>query len=206
MFLVKAENILNGRKFEASFESEAEASSWIQKHVNNGSWGKAARQVVKDVDSYDESLVISEFEDEQGTAEGETITRTIISLKAEYTYSGPTEINGSGSTPEDKKFRMENAKAKAAQFKVFKDFGETVELFFTSLINERGYTQAQKDAIQSDADVLTILAELKFGRIAKCKGLIDAKNSDESLFYAADLSQVSQLMADFLEDYPLLEQ
>jgi len=203
MYLVKAQNILSGRKFSGEFESEQEANDWLQAQLNKENWGKNARQAIKDQDQYDPSLVISEFEDTQELPSGETETRTIVSLKAEYTFEGPTLIDGSGATPEDKSFRMEKARKKAAQFKIFKEFGETVELFFTALINERGYTQAQKDAIQSDTDVLAILAELKFGRIAKCKGMIDAKNADENLFYTADLNEVSQLMADFLEDYPL---
>ena len=198
MYLVKAKNILNNREYSAKFEVQDEAAQWLEKHQNKQTWGKNARQAVRDQDQFPEELVLSEFED---TQDGKI--RTIVSLKAEYTFEGPTLIDGSGATPEDKAFRLESAQKKAQLFKVFKNFGETVELFFTALINERGYTQAQKDAIQSDVDVLTILAELKFGRIAKCKGLIDAKNADENLFYTADLNEVSQLMADFLEDYPL---
>lgn len=197
MYIVKAENILNSRKFAANFDTEQDANEWLQARINKQSWGKNARQAVRGIDNFDESLVLSEFEDTDEFGE----TRTIVSLKAEYTFDGPTLLDGSGSTPEDKSFRMSEAKKKAAMFKVFKDFGETVELYFTALINERNYTQEQKDSVQSDADVLAILSELKFGRIAKCKAMVDAKASDDALFYTSDLNAVSQLMADFLEDY-----
>lgn len=198
MYLVKAINILNSRSYQAKLETEQEANEWLQKKINNQTFGKNARQAVRGQDEFDESLVLSEFEDEQ---DGET--RTIVSLKAEYTFEGPTLIDGSGSTAEDKSFRMNEARSKAALFKVFKEFGETVELYFTALINERSYTQEQKDSLQVNADVGAILAELKFGRIAKAKGLVDAMVADQDLFFEADLNQVSQLMSDFLEDYPL---
>lgn len=200
MYIVKAKNNLNDREFAAKFETEMEANQWLQKHIKKQTWGKNARQAVRDQDSFDESLVISEFEDTQEMPDGETITRTIVSLKAEYTFEGPTLIDGSGITPEDKEFRMSSAKAKAAQFKIFKDFGETVELFFTALINERNYTQAQKDALQVNADVGAVLAELKFGRIGKAKGLVDAMVADQDLFFESDLNEVSSLMADFLAE------
>ena len=203
MYIVKWNNILNGRSGQIKSDTEAEANTWLQKHINKDTFGKNARQAVKDQDQYDPSLVLSEFEDTQENELGETEVRTIVSLKAEYNIEGPTLIDGSGVTADDKQFRMVNAKNKAAQFKIFKDFGETVELYFTALINERNYTQEQKDSLQVNADVGAILAELKFGRIGKAKGLVDAMVSDQSLFFEADLSAVSQLMADFLEDYPL---
>lgn len=202
MYIVKANNILNSRSYQAKFETEFEANEWLQKQIGKQSWGKNARQAVRDQDQFDESLVLSEFEDTQEIA-GETVIRTIVSLKAEYTFEGPTLLDGSGTTPEDKSFRMESAQNKAAQFKVFKDFGETVELFFTALINERNYTQAQKDSLQVNAEVGAVLAELKFGRIGKAKSLVDALVADQDLFFESDLSEVSSLMADFLEDYPL---
>jgi len=194
MYIVKAINILNNKEYKASFEAEQDATEWIQEKIEKKSWGKAARQAVRGVDQIDESLVLSEFEDNG---------RTIVSLKAEYTFEGPTLLDGSGATPEDKKFRMNEAKKKAAQFKIFKDFGETVELFFTALINERNYTQAQKDSLQVNTDVGAVLTELKFGRVAKAKGLVDVMVADQNLFFESDLNEVSQLMADFLEDYPL---
>lgn len=203
MYLVKVKNIINGLEFSPTFSTESEAGVWLEKEVERGTFGKPARQVIKGEEIYDNSLMLSEFEDQYIDDFGSEATRTIVSLKAEYTISGPVFLDGSGTTEEDRQMRMMDAQKRAEMFRVFKDFGETVELYFTSLINERSYTQGQKDAIQSDADVLLILGELKFGRIAKAKGMIDQKSADQSLFYADDLSKVSQLMSDFLEDYPL---
>ena len=203
MFIVKANNILNDRNYSAKFETESKANEWLQEHISKQTFGKNARQAIKDQDQYDPSLVISEFEDTQELPNGETEIRTIVSLKAEYTFEGPTLIDGSGATPEDKQFRMDEARNKASQFKVFKEFGETVELYFTALINERNYTQAQKDSLQVNAEVGAVLTEFKFGRIAKAKGLVDAMVADQDLFFESDLNEISRLMADFLEDYPL---
>lgn len=198
MFIVKSSNLLNGREYSAKFETEAEANAWAQKQIAKKSWGKPARQAVRGQDEFDESLVLSEFEDEDEILG----TRTIVSLRAEYDHS-IEEIDVTANNDDAKAERARIAAKKAAQFKVFKDFGETVELYFTALINERGYTQAQKDSIQADSDVLAILNELKFGRIAKAKTMVDNKNADESLFYQEDLNAVSLLMADFLGNYPL---
>lgn len=196
MFVAKANNIITNRDYKAFFNTESEATDWVQSQIAKGSWGRPARQVVKDVDIYDASLAISEFEDDDDVYG----VRTIVSLRAEYDYS-VEEIDVTANNDDAKTERARVASEKAAQFRVFKSFGETVELYFTALINERNYTQAQKDSIQADSDVLAILGELKFGRIAKAKGMVDNKAADESLFYQDDLDAVSLLMGDFLEDY-----
>jgi len=198
MYVVKVKNNLNTREFKASFDTIAEAESWIQEMQAKDAWGRDARQAIKGEDEYDLSLVISEFIDTNPDGS----TRTIVSLKPEYTITGPTLIDGTGTTQEDKEFRMKDAMKKAAQHKVYRSFGETVELYFASLITTRGFTQTQKDAIQVDPDVIAIMAELRFGRIAKAKALVDAKAADNTLFFAADLTTISQLMADFIADHP----
>lgn len=208
MYLVKANNLLNSRSFSAKFESEIEANEWLQERLNKNSWGRPARQAVKDQDAYDESLVISEFEDTQDELDenGNTIqvSRTIVSLRAEYDYS-VEEIDLLANNDDAKEERLRVATEKANQYRVFKDFGEKVELYFTALINERNYTQEQKDSVQANADVLAVLGQLKFGRVAKAKGMVDAIVADEDLFFEADLDNISLLMADFLEKYPLEE-
>lgn len=196
MFIAKWNNLVNGRSGSRKHESEAVLIEWVQDLINKKSIGNPARQVVKG-DDYDPSLVLSEFEDNELG-----ITRTIVSLKAEYEYS-IEEVDISSNTAEAKSERLRVASEKAAQFKVFKEFGEKVELYFTALINERNYTQKQKDSIQANADVLAVLGQLKFGRIAMAKGIIDAIVADGSLFFQQDLNTISLLMADFLEDYPL---
>lgn len=196
MYLVKWENILTGRSGQKKAETEAEANEWLQRKINKQHFGKNARQAVRDQDLFDESLVLSEFEDTNEFGE----SRTIVSLKAEYTYEGPTLIDGSGVTEEDKQERKRVALEKVALFRKLKNFGEEVELYFTALINERNYTSEQKDSLQVNTDVGAILAELKFGRIGKAKSMIDAMVADEDLFFEADLEAVSKHMEDFLSE------
>ena len=196
MYLVKAQNILSGRNFKAAFDSELEANEWLQKHINKESWGKNARQVIKDEVEYDPSLYLSEFEDDDGAGG----TRIIVSLKAEFTYEGPTLIDGSGNSADDKKIRKINAQEKIQVWKKFKEFGQDVELYFTGLINDRNYTQEQKDAVQANTDVLAVLQQLQFGRIGKAKSMIDVIVADNDLFFEEDLQAVSKFMEDFLSE------
>jgi hypothetical protein len=199
MYITKAKNILNNREYQASFETLEEAKAWLEKKIKNETFGRNARQAVKGDGSYDESLVESEFEVTDEFDE----TRIMVILRPEYNYVEPVLIDGSGETKEDKQLRMQKAQERAARQKTHTDFGAMIQLYFADLINERNYTQDQKDQIQSDIEVLQILSELNFGRIAKAKKMVDNKKADDSLFYIDDLHQVSILMKDFLDDYPL---
>ena len=95
---------------------------------------------------------------------------------------------------------MKIAIESAEKMRVYKDFGIVVELYFINMINVRGYTQAQKDSLQVNADVGAVLSELGFGRIGNAKKLVDAIVADQDLFFESDLALVSQLMSDFLEN------
>ena len=199
MYLVKAQNILTSRVFQAKFDTEVEANSWLEEQKSKNSWGRPARQAVKDKDQYDESLVLSEFEDTD-IIDGENFTRTIVSLRAEYDYF-VEQIDLSGSSPEAKEERFKQAQEASAALKPHFEFGQMVIHYFSRLMANRNFTQAQKDSVQADSDILAIFSELNFGRIAKAKGLVDAKQADETLFFQADLDIISQLMADFLADH-----
>lgn len=199
MYIVKASNALreNGSYIQ-KFETEIEANNWLQKHIQKETWGRNARQAIRGQDEFDESLVLSEFEDTQEEL-GETVTRIIVSLKAEYTYS-MEEIDINGTSEESKRERKKNVMEKVQLFKKMKSFGEEVELYFTALINERNFTSAQKDSIQQNESVLNILELLSFGRIGSAKSLVDALVADEDLFFEADLQAVSKHMEDFLSE------
>lgn len=195
-YIVKAQNILRNKNYKASFDTEIEANEWLQKHIEKETFGLNARQVIKGLDDYDPSLFLSEFEDTDINGN----VRMIVSLKAEYTYDGPTLVDGSGSSEEDKEIRKKSAQEKITVWKRFKEFGQDVELYFTGLINDRNYTQEQKDAVQSNADVLAVLQQLQFGRIGKAKSLIDVIVADNDLFFEEDLQAVSKFMEDFLSE------
>lgn len=197
MYLVKAKNKLNNREFKAQFDTEQEANDWIQRQLKKQSWGKNARQAVRGQDIFDESLVESEREE---TDPESNITRVIVSLRAEFDYEGPTFIDGSGTSEEDKELRKKKALKKVAKFRKFKNFGQDVELFFTALVNERDLTQEQKDSIQEDSDVLKIKNHLNFGRVGKAKKLIKSKQTDDVLFFKDDLDAVLSFIEDFLTE------
>jgi hypothetical protein len=194
MYLVQVENNIKNTQYRGSFETNDEAVLWIQEQITKLSWGHSARRVVKESIPYDVSLV--ESEDTETDEFGNEFI--YVNLKAEYTYDGPTEITGVGTTEEDRLIRKSNAQIKITEWKKFRSFGEDVEIFFTALINERGYDQAQKDILQSSVELLTIMGELRFGRIAKAKSLIAVLTADDSLFFQDDINAVVEFINDFL--------
>jgi len=196
MYIVKAQNILTEKQYQAQFDSNAEANQWLQSHIDRETWGRNARQAIRGQEAFEEELVISESDSVDEF--GETIVT--VELKAEYLVTEPRLIDGSGSTQEDKDFRLKIAIESAERMRVYKDFGIVVELYFIDMINVRGYTQAQKDSLQVNADVGAVLSELGFGRIGNAKKLVDAIVADQDLFFESDLALVSQLMSDFLEN------
>lgn len=199
MWKVSASNLLSGRSFQAWFETEPEATQWSQKMIAKDAWGKKARQAIKGDGSYDESLVLSEFDiTDPLTSE----VKTVVSLRDEYDHS-IDEIQTTDSGSDAKELRAQVAEEKISQWKIFTEFGKKVQLYFTALINERDFTQEQKDSIQSSAEILQILNELNFGRIAKAKQMVDSLSTDETLFYSDDLTAISLYMSDFLERFPV---
>lgn len=192
MWKVKIKNIVNQREYQGVFKTEPDATSWIQQQENKQSWGRKARQAVRGMDSFDESLVLSEFED----TDRDGTVRTIVSLKKEYEITGPTLIDGSGNTTEDRKIRVQNVVKSVGIVDQAKKIGEIAAGYFSVLVAARGLTKAQKKTLRKNAEIKSILDELRFGSLDGAVLEMDAMTPDEVTIFQEDIDSIKQFIAD----------
>ena len=204
MYRVKIINNINSRRFEGNFETELEANKWIDSQVAKESWGRLDRWerfgFTNEIENTPETGYTNSrqgiYTPEVLGNDGFTVIEPVTYI-TEYLY--PTEFTIYGPTADISYDRLKVAQEEAATFKKFRDFGETIELYFTSLINKRPITQLQKDAIQVDPEILAIMGELRFGRVSKAKTLIESVTTDEELYFSSDIATISTVMQDFLD-------
>lgn len=194
MWQVDVVNKITGLKYSLRFETRAQANTWKDEQVSKQSWGRNARLAIRGQDKFDESLVLSE----QDITVNGTIFKQ-VSLAAEYEYE-VYEVDLSANTSQARKERLALAEKESQEFKKFRDFGVTVELYFTKLVNDRAVTQTQKDQLQTSPAVAAIISQLRFGRIAQVRRMTDAVKADGVLFFQEDIDKVKLLMDDFLAE------
>lgn len=79
---VDAENLNNGRKFGATFDSMPEAQKWVQKQIKEESWGKKERwvKVLKDENTA-QCLEVKQSREEDGK-----FSHNMCKLAQEFSY------------------------------------------------------------------------------------------------------------------------
>lgn len=209
MFTIRVSNPVTSMKMEYHATTEQDCLNWFdseleRKHCPFGV--KAKEQLIELNEQMPEGYEFVENRDIQELTydqDGNVVTEivTVVDEQIEqpvYTTKTMQLVRKPAEFSYTIEPYVQHPSELIAQYKKFKDFGSDVELYFTGLINNRGYTQVQKDSLQSNDNVLAILNELNFGRIGKAKSMVDALVADDNLFFEEDLQLVSSYMGEFL--------
>lgn len=198
MWLVKWQNVLDGRNGSAKFSLEADATAWANNHIAAETWGRRSRLVIDGDEGYDASLIISseviDWVDELGTAH--TYTRHTLSDEFTYTIS---EIDVSAETEEAAQERKRIAQEKAKQFAERKKIGETAINYFSQLINDRNLTIEQENTILANTAIAGALQHLSLGKIQAAYAIIQTVVADEVIIYQEDLNKILMYLNDNIQ-------
>lgn len=196
-----------GLEYTASFNTIEECEAWKNKLLNGYGrlFGEDEKELIVDKNSYSEELTfIEEVTEQEPKLNDEGVPEVAIVDNIEVPILQDV-IRDRVLKPADFVFTIEEVQKSVEDIieeqLIYKEFGQKVQLYFAGLMQQRNFSQAKKDAVQQDVNILNIMNQLNFGRIAKSRTLLNNLEVDENIIYQEDLDKIIIMMDEFLALY-----